>query len=242
MRTSIHGLGVTIDVDPGELSAGEFKIAWSRCLVVPGPDRPTPTTRVVVGPRPTMTSLTQAITYELIIQRRGELLMLHAGAVSHPETGRSIAYVAPGGMGKTTLTRILGQRFGYLTDETVGLDPVTRWITPYPKPLSLRTREGGFPKREEGPDGLGLLPAHPAPVLTSLILIRRDPAVTGPRWTRLDLFDAMVSLVPETSSLSRLQRPLHVLRDLYAALDGVWLVDYAEATDLVDPISERLEA
>ena len=96
------------------------------------------------------------------------------------------------GTGKTTLTRILGQRFGYLTDETVGLDPVTRWITPYPKPLSLRTREGGFPKREEGPDGLGLLPAHPAPVLTSLILIRRDPAVTGPRKAkrRISLMEA----------------------------------------------------
>lgn len=65
---------------------------------------------------------TQDITRALIAAQIGTLLMLHAGAVSDPVTGRSLVYVAAGGTGKTTLTRRLGQRFGYLTDETVGID------------------------------------------------------------------------------------------------------------------------
>jgi hypothetical protein len=189
-----------------------------------------------------MSSLTQAITRRLIDNRRGKLLMLHAGAVSHPLTGASVAYVAPGGTGKTTLTTLLGQTHGYLTDETVGVDPVSGAIHPYPKPLSLRTREGGFPKRERGPDELGLMRTHPTPWLAALVLLRRTADAREPRWTRLDLFDAVMAVVPETSSLSAIDRPLRVLQDLHRRLGGFWLVEYAEAADLVDEIASRLEA
>lgn len=240
---TIHALGTRVDVDLGDaVDPAEFTAAWSRCLTGLG-GRESPL-RIgsddQVGPRPTMTSLTQAITHALIARCRGELLMLHAGAVSHPETGASIAYVAPGGTGKTTLTHLLGQQYGYISDETVGIDPVTRMIHPYPKPLSIRTLEGGFPKSERGPDELGLMAAHTTPVLNSLVLLRRDPAATDPRWSELELLDAIISLVPETSSLSRLDRPLHLLQDLYATLGGVWLVEYAEAVDIIDWMSERL--
>lgn len=239
----IRALGTTVEVDLGnDIDPAEFAAAWSRCLVHDGEDGEVPRTKreSIARPRPTMTSLTQAITHELISRRRGELLMLHAGAVSHPETGRSVAYAAPGGTGKTTLTRLLGQRYGYLTDETVGVDPQTLQIHPYPKPLSVRTPEGGFPKRERGPDELGLQPAHPAPRLRALILLRRDSSLDQPRWTRLDLFDAILALAPETSSLARLQRPLHLLAELYAALDGFWLAEYAECEQIVDRVAALL--
>lgn len=244
----IHALGTTVRVDLGEeIEPEDFAQAWSRCLVSDGeemtgvtPDNTSDDETPTVRAHGSMTALTQSVTRALIERRAGELLMLHAGAVCHPQTGRSIAYIAPGGTGKTTLTRLLGQDYGYLTDETVGIEPGSWRIRPYEKPLSLRTPDGGHPKSEHGPDGLGLVTAHPSPRLSSLVLLRRDPGVPGPTWTRLGLFDAIVALAPETSSLSRLDRPLHLLADLYAAVAGCWLVGYAEADEVVPGIVERL--
>ena len=187
-----------------------------------------------------MQETTQTVTRAFIAAQAGRLLMLHAGACADPVTGSTVAFVAPGGTGKTTLAEVFASEWGYLTDETVGVEPATWRIHAYPKPLSTRTAEGGFPKSEVGPDQLGLLPAHPAPVLRHLVLLRRDQGLVEPRWTRLELFDAIVALAPETSSLNRLERPLHLLADLYAALGGIWLVEYAEAGQIVDEIAERL--
>ncbi len=188
-----------------------------------------------------MTSLTQVITRDLIGRRAGELLMLHAGAVCNTATGATVAYAAPGGTGKTTLTRRLGRTFGYVTDETVGVEPGTWRVHPYPKPLSVRDSDADWPKSEHGPDSLGLLAVHPAPQLSALLILRRDPAVTSPIWSRLDLFDAITTLSPETSSLSRLDRPLHLLEDLHRALDGFWLVEYAEAEQIADRVGAMVE-
>lgn len=68
-----------------------------------------------------------------------------------------------------------------------------------------------------------------------------DPAVTSPVWSRLDLFDAITTLSPETSSLSRLNRPLHLLKNLHRDLDGFWLVEYAEAEQIVDRVGALVE-
>jgi hypothetical protein len=189
-----------------------------------------------------MTSLTQVITHKLIDRRRGELLMLHAGAVCNPRTGVSFAYAAPGGTGKTTLSRLLGAEYGYLTDETVGIEPRSWRIHPYPKPLSLRTPQGGLPKRECSPDDLGLRLPHPDPQLATLAILRRSSGHEAATVTRLDLFDAITMLVPETSSLSRLRRPLHLLADLEESIDGIWLIEYAEAEQVLDWARERLGA
>lgn len=235
----IHALGTTLQVDLGEsIDRAEFDRAWSRCLVPstdPGADEIRP-----VAPANSMVSLTQRITRALIESRRGELLMLHAGAVCHPRTGASIAYAAPGGTGKTTLTRLLGQRYGYLTDETVGIDPQTRRIVPYPKPLSMRTPDGGYPKTERGPDELGLLPAHADPYLTTLGILRREDSRREARISKLDLFEAITMLVPETSSLAMLPRPLHLLADLYADLGGIWLLEFGESEQLLPWLAKRL--
>src|SRR5690606_13126271 len=122
----------TVRVDLGDLDPAEFDRAWGRCLVADEDADPESET---VGPVSSMVTLTQRITHALIGRRRGELLMLHAGAVCNPTTGAAIAYVAPGGTGKTTLTRLLGQRYGYITDETVGVEPGSWRIHPYQKPL-----------------------------------------------------------------------------------------------------------
>ena len=140
--------------------AAAMREAWSRCLVEGDTASTPPLERIEVRlddpdrlAQRLMTT-TQDITRALIRSQRGRLLMLHAGAVSHPETGESLVYVAPGGTGKTTLSRLLGRSFGYLTDETVGLD-ATGAILPYPKPLSVRADQPGL-KHEVSPDALGL--------------------------------------------------------------------------------------
>ena len=56
-----------------------------------------------------------------------------------------------------------------------------------------------------------------------------------------DLFDAITTLSPETSSLSRLNRPLHLLKNLHRDLDGFWLVEYAEAEQIVDRVGALVE-
>jgi len=247
----IHALGASVHVDlAAEIEVGVFTTAWSRCLQVSqaGDGNPVDADPGGAGGLATiqgdgsMTQVTQAITRQLIAERRGELLMLHAGAVCHPDTGSSIAYAAPGGTGKTTLTRVLGRRYGYLTDETVGIEPRTWEIKPYPKPLSTRTPEGGYPKSELGPDELGLVRAHPHPRLTTLAILRRTPGRDCARISRFDLFDAITALVPETSSLPAMDRPLHLLADLHDELDGVWLLEFGEAEQLTDWIDDQLAA
>jgi len=237
----IRALGTWVNVILGDaIDPDEFARAWSRCLTGPSDGPPARSSVFNVGPRPTMTSLTQAITSTLIHRRAGQLLMLHAGAVCNPRTGASIAYAAPGGTGKTTLTRLLGQRYGYLTDETVGVEPGSWRILSYEKPLSLRNPEGGYPKREVGPDELGLVGAHPDPRLAALAVLRRRPHMSEASITRLDAFDAITALVPETSSLYRLERPLHLLADLEAELGGIWLLEYSEVEQLTHWASQHL--
>jgi len=176
--------------------------------------------------------LTQEVTRRLISAQIGRLLMMHAGAVSHPVTGDSLVFVAPGGTGKTTLAHVLGRHYGYLTDETVGIDGTGR-IHPYPKPLSLRMPGAAF-KDEASPDDLVLMPAHPAPTVKRVIVLRRPSGHdSGPIVEELSTLDAVEAILPETSSIARLPRPLRTLADLTERCGPVLRCSYAEAGDLV---------
>ena len=212
--------------------------AWSRCLTdAPGArtadplDVAAPTDASDAGLGFALQLLTQQVTLRLIEAQIGRLLMLHAGAVSHPVTGDSLVFVAPGGTGKTTLARLLGRRYGYLTDETVGIDSTGR-VHPYPKPLSLRVPGVGH-KQEASPDDLGLAPAHPAPTVRRVIVLARPPGHSGaPRVAELGTLDAVQAILPETSSLAKLPRPLRTLADLTERCGPVLRCSYAEADDL----------
>lgn len=183
---------------------------------------------------------TQRITLALIEARAGGLLMLHAGGVSDPVTGASVVYVAPSLTGKTTLTQELGRRFGYLSDETIGIDEDLR-ILPYPKPLSVRDPAGGR-RREVAPAEAGMLPAHQSPRLARLIVLdRRDDHTGQPVLAELDLFDAVPVLAPQTSSLGVMQQGLQRLHELVRRTGPILQVTYREASSLVGIVEHLME-
>lgn len=238
-------LEVTCTGASADLLASSMRAAWSRCLGATMPP-------AALTAEPIKTTLddpdrlaqclmltTQDITHALIGAQIGRLVMLHAGAVSHPTTGRSLVYVAAGGTGKTTLSRRLGQHFGYLTDETVGIDEHGT-ILPYPKPLSVRRPDGLGPKDEVSPDSLGLQTAHPTPRVERLVLLDRQADATHAELEEVPFMDALFALTEQSSSLARLPRPLHRLGDLIDSTGTVLRARYAEAADIESDLAELI--
>lgn len=242
-------LGTVVRVlleDPAD--RGSVETPWHLCLMgsesrdVPEPQvvtlRATDNDRARLS---ALTTLTQDVTRAAIRAQTGHLLMLHAGALSNLETGATVAYVAPGGTGKTTLTTTLGRGRGYITDETVG---VTRRgeIKPYPKPLSVR-RSGGGGKDEVAPGDLSLRPAMARPWLARLLVVRRDPEHVGAPLVRpMGLLDGIATVSPETSALAALREPLRTCQDIVERVGGVLHVTFREAIQVEPLLAEGLEA
>lgn len=253
----IFGLGASLEVHPDGPRADEFTdalaTAWSRCLTEPNqptldaghltlrlahkgtvPFRATDRDATEFESDDLATALsagTQLITRALLAAQIGRLLLFHAGAVSHPETGATLVFVAEGGTGKTTLARTLGRHYGYLTDESVGIDEQHR-VLAYPKPLSLRSPTI-WPKIETSPGSLNLREPHAEPQVAKVVLLARDHTLTSPIVTELPLLDAIAALGPQSSSLYRLPQGLHRCAGLLEATGGALEVRYAEATDLL---------
>ncbi|RDV09482.1 hypothetical protein DXK94_13325 [Arthrobacter sp. RT-1] len=177
-------------------------------------------------------SLTSRLTVMAILANAGELTMLHACGVADPDTGAVVALVAKSGTGKTTASAVLAQAYGYVTDETVAID-WDRSVVPYPKPLSVK-QGPGLPKRQTGPDDLGLQPAPAKPFIQSIVLLNRvqgnDPL--DPVLERVPLADAVLALISDSSSQGEIETPLQSLCHLIESVGGVWQVTYSEAADL----------
>lgn len=248
----VHALGARLHVDLGGTPARfaeRFRHVWHLCLPQPRDGALVDAGRVVARDVVDVVSrddparddeiarglmlLTQHITTSLIKARAGQALMFHAGALADLRSGAAFVYVAQGGTGKTTLTRALGSGLAYLTDETVAVG-VDGWIDPYPKPLSVRREPFEGIKDETAPGDLGLRPPVGQPWVAGMVVLERDPAVRRPEVTRLGVLDAITALAPETSSLARLPKPLHLLADLLTASGGLRRVRYGEAADLRD--------
>ena len=89
-----------------------------------------------------ITGMAGTINFAAIDAAAGSLL-LHAGAVAHPDGGTAVL-CGPSGSGKSTLTAVLaGRGHAYVTDETVCLDPLTLRITPYRKPVAVKAGSFG---------------------------------------------------------------------------------------------------
>ncbi|WP_203568215.1 hypothetical protein [Aestuariimicrobium ganziense] len=239
----VHGLDSSVELrftDPDSRTLLEAAThVWSRCLIPATSSRQAETLHVQppsdsfdAARRHTLQRLTQDVTESLITSQAGHWLMLHAGAVSNPATGDCLVFAAPGGTGKTTLSRHLGQRFGYVSDETVAIDPASGRIHPYPKPLSLRI-PGQAEKSETSPDDLELRHAAAELRVGRIVVLRREPDHVGaPDLAELAPLDAMAALLPETSWIRAFDEPLRTLRRVIAAHGPVLRCTYREASDL----------
>ena len=246
----IAGLGAQLRVEVVGATAVELtsqlRNIWSRCIPTDAPSgdiAAVETLTVELGDGPVTWELlertTQRITVALLNQQAGKALLLHAGGVSHPVTGRCVVYVAPSQVGKTTLSLELAQHFGYLSDESIAITEDLE-ILPYPKPLSVRDPYGG-PRKELGPDALGLRvpPAHPQ--LTNLLILDRQEDHAGPpEIEELDVFEVVALLGPQTSWLSSLPAGLHRLDLLLQLTGGALKVTYREAASLLPLVIELL--
>ncbi|MGO4186371.1 hypothetical protein [Pseudarthrobacter sp. TAF60_1] len=182
-------------------------------------------------------NLTSRLTIAAILANAGELTMLHACGVADPVTGAVVALVAKSGTGKTTAATALAGTFGYVTDETVAIRPDGS-VVPYPKPLSLK-QEYVVPKRQVGPDQLGLQPAPAKPFIQSIVLLDRVDGTQPvlPTLSKVPLADAVLALIPDSSSQAEIDQPLQSLCRLIDGVGGVWRVAYSEAADLPEALA-----
>ena len=165
--------------------------------------------------------------------------MLHAGGLCDTQSGAAIVYVAPGGTGKTTVSRTLGPGRGYISDETVAVG-ADGTIVSYPKPLSVRRGVGGI-KDETAPGSMGLESPPARPWLAGIVVLRRDLPWGEPvQVSQVGLLDALVMLAPETSSLTRMMSPLRRLGDVIEMGGGLRVVRYNEAAQLEPVIADVL--
>ncbi|TDL37439.1 PqqD family protein [Arthrobacter nitrophenolicus] len=177
-------------------------------------------------------ALTTRLTLAAILANAGELTMLHACGIADPMTGAVVALVAKSGTGKTTAASVLAKSYGYVTDETVAIAHDGS-VVPYPKPLSVKHGDSPY-KRQVGPDELGLLPVTAMPFIQSIVLLDRVQGgeTMAPVLEKVPLADAVLGLLPETSSQAEIGAPLQSLCHLIDDVGGAWQVTYSEAEDL----------
>jgi hypothetical protein len=180
--------------------------------------------------------ISRAVTLASIRRRTGQCLMLHAAGLAAPD-GSTVALVAASGTGKTTAGATLGRTLGYVSDETVAVE-ADLTVRAHPKPLSVVTDPGRpFVKHERSPDDLGLRPAPAQLRLVATVVLERDPGTTDPVLQPIGLVEAAALVLPQTSALPSLDRPLDRLADVLAAGHGPWRLRYSEIGDCADLVA-----
>ncbi len=240
----VRALGVVVAIAaPDEETRERLARQWSRAVVVEPDQDPVATVDVPKGVSDSVAGdygLTTRVTLAALKATAGKRVNLHAGGVAD-EQGRLLALVAASGTGKTTATRVLSSRLGYVTDETVSIDPDGA-VHAYPKPLSVIVDPASkFRKEQLSPDDLSLLPAPETTTLARLVILERG--ADGPPGLRtMRTAEAVLQLVEQSSSLSQLPRPLRTLVDLVHRCGGVRGLTYTEIEEHVDDLVALLEA
>ena len=265
IRLEVADHSVLLTFGPGlEAVAEEIDALWSHLratgdgdatpqirldYVLTGGDLPAGTIPLPARPEASYT-ISGHLTREVICRLIGTRLLLHAGAVAHPELG-TLVLVGASGAGKSTASSLLGRNGAYLTDELAILEPGTFALTPYPKPVSKHDPQLGA-KRDFALGDLGLRPADdvaaPAPAMVLLLERIRDESEVGEgsSVTRVPLSEALTWIVPQTSSLWELPGGLAALAGLLDSVGGALEVRYREAVELEEllrclPPAEHVE-
>lgn len=182
-------------------------------------------------PREVLLRLTFTLNDRAIRDLAGRAVMLHAAGLSHE--GRVLTLVAPSGTGKTTAARHLGRLgLGYVTDETVAIlrDGT---VVPFPKPLAIVDPQRPGLKDQLSPDDLGL-PPHDAELRAGpLVLLERCSGTCpeAPVLEQVPLLEGLRQLLPQTSALTALGRPLLTLARLVCSAGGVHRLVYDDIAD-----------
>lgn len=188
-----------------------------------------------------LTSLVSNATLAAIEAAESRWLLVHAATVANPETGECIAFVGPSGAGKTTLSNTLGKHFGYVSDETLGVNLETLEVSAYPKPLLFK-RDGRDFKIAVGPDELGLLEAPKSLSLRAVFLLNRIDGVEAAEVSRIPALSVLERLVPQVSYLARRQNPVQDLVELISVGSGLRVVSYSESEQLVALVRDEFDA
>jgi len=235
-RLRVAAIGTLIDIelsDRGDRFAQRARQAWADALhESDAPPDAVVSDRLSLDDEAALAMLSTDVTLAALADRRGAALwMLHAAGLAD-ETGRVLVLSAPSGTGKTTAARHLSRRFAYVSDETVAIAPDGA-VVPYRKPLSVIEPEAPH-KVQVAPStlhGRHLLPDG-LRVARIIVLDRRDDGPEVPEIETLDVASALEQLAPQTSYLSDMPAPLHIIRDLLDATGGAVRVSYREVETL----------
>jgi len=243
----LNVLGSVIAVDLPVEDRARIRAQWSRCLA---PEGAAADSSVTYGNQEDADrrdyALASALTLAGIQHAAGTRLMLHAAGVADPASGRVAALIAASGVGKTTAAHLLcSDGFGYVTDETVSVG-ASGDVLPYPKPLSV-VIDGDSPhhKSQHGPDELGLGSCPDDPRIALFVMLDRDRDRSGPAEPTLEqlpLLDGLLELIPQTSALPAMQRPLRSLAATLHAAGGVWRLRYRDVADAAPLLREALRS
>ena len=239
----VRVMGVTIAIDAEDRETrSRLAAQWSRATVS-GPQAPVSgRVRADAGPLESAHArdyaLATQVTLAALRATAGERYNLHAGGLADDD-GRVLAVVAPSGTGKTTATRLLAERLGYVSDETVSITP-DGVVYPHAKPLSVIT-DPTVPGRKEqfSPDDLDLRPTPTSGRLARVVVLRRG--VPDPRGlVRIATLDGLLHLIEQSSSVVEARDPLLTLLSLVEAAGGVWVLEYDEIDQHIDQLEALL--
>lgn len=233
----VRALGVAVAIPVGDAeTAARLRRQWSRALTTQAVDETIDVAGLAdLDHDEHDYAVTIRVTMRALEATAGTRLNIHAGAAADAE-GRALAIVGASGTGKTTAIRSLATRLGYLSDETVSVteDLV---VHPHPKPLSIIIDEAGA-KASVSPDDAGLLTAPERTTLRRIVLLRRGHGTDG--LVPITTPEAIVEIVPQTSSLVLLDAPLLRLSQTIDKCGGAYALHYDEVTNHLDELIDLL--
>ena len=237
------GLGIRLEAPPAALH--DLERDWSRCISDPTDLGDEVCFRL--GDQDASSRdhlryvLTTEITSRAIATLSGEHLLFHACGLSDPD-GRVAALIGGTTAGKSTAAMVLGRTsFGYVTDEVVAVNEAAH-VLPFPRPIALERGGGELGgKVQRGPDELQLRRCPPVMSLHRLVLLERRIEPHGsPELKQVPAADAIIEIVPQTSALAALDRPLQRLCALIERSGGVFRLIYDDIGDTADILRELL--